>query len=71
MAVALMSAVEDPAYETTKHLLEREPELTLEATKEALKATEHRLKQDDAIGDAHRANAKGKRPPRNAIIVGS
>ena len=60
MAIALMSAVEDPAFDTTKLLLEREPELTLEATKEALKATEQRLKfeKDDSVEDAHRANAK-------------
>ena len=68
MAITLMSAIEDPAYETTKHLLEREPELTLEAAKEALKSMEEHLKQDDAIEDAmenaHRANFKGKGPPR-------
>lgn len=64
MAITRMSAIEDPAYETTKNLLEREPELTLEAAKEALKSMEEPLKQDDAIEDAHWANAKEKGPFR-------
>lgn len=64
MAITLMCTIEGPAYETTKHLLEREPELTLEAAKEALKSIKERLKQDDAIEDAHRASAKRKGPSR-------
>ena len=49
------------------------PELTLEATKEALKATEQRLKfeKDDSVEDAHRADAKkGKGPPKKCDHCG-
>lgn len=68
MAVALISAVEDPAFDTAKALLEQNSELTLETTKETLKATEQKLKieqEDFAIESAHRANGakKSKRPP--------
>ena len=44
MAIVLMFSVENPAYETTKHLLERGPWVFFEVTKEALKSIEERLK---------------------------
>ncbi|MCJ1469153.1 hypothetical protein MMC07_007786 [Pseudocyphellaria aurata] len=70
MAVALLTAVEDSAYDTIKELLERDSELSLEVAKEALKTTEQKLrikKEDSAVEDAHRANASKKRkgpPPK-------
>lgn len=68
MAVALISAVEDLAFDTAKTLLEQNLELTLEAAKETLKATEQKLKieqEDAAIESAHKAKGgrKNKRPP--------
>lgn len=66
MAVALLTAVEDPAYNTTKELLEQDSELTLEVAKEALKATEQKLKiekEDSAIEEAHKASTKKRKGP--------
>ena len=55
MAIALMNTTEDPAFNTTKQLLEQEPELTLKATKKALKATEQQLQieKNNSIENAH------------------
>lgn len=56
IAVALISAVEDTAFDTVKALLEQDSELTLETAKKALKRTEQRIKielKDVTIEEAH------------------
>ena len=62
VAIALMSAIEDPAYDTAKFLLERESDLTLEVAKESLKAVQQKLKdeKEEATENAHCTEAKSK-----------
>lgn len=69
VAIALMSAIEDPAYDTAKFMLERESDLTLEVAKEQLKAVQQKLKDDveNEVDNAHRADragAKDKSKPK-------
>ena len=46
VAIALMCAIDDPAYDTVKFLLEREADLTVELTKESLKAVQQKLRHE-------------------------
>lgn len=75
MAIALISTVDDPAFDTTKQLLERDPNLTLETAKEALKATEQRLKIEKKTPPTRKLTKQAPREEtdhrRNAIIVKS
>ena len=46
LAIALMSAIKDPACNTVNLMLEREPNLTLEVAKEQFKAVQQKLKNE-------------------------
>lgn len=41
-----MCAIDDPAYDTVKLLLEMEADLTVELTKESLKAAQQKLRHE-------------------------
>ncbi|MCJ1268936.1 hypothetical protein MMC22_008824 [Lobaria immixta] len=46
VAIALMCAIDDPAYDTAKLLLEREADLMVELSKESLKAVQQKLRHE-------------------------
>ncbi|MCJ1268686.1 hypothetical protein MMC22_008574 [Lobaria immixta] len=62
VVIALISAIEDPAYNIAKFLLEQESDLTLEVAKESLKVVQQKLKDEkkEAIKNAYHTKAKSK-----------
>lgn len=51
VAITLMCAIGDPAYDRVKFMLEREADLTLELTKESLKAVQRKLRHEKEGGN--------------------
>ena len=62
--ISLMSVIEDSAYENARFLLKWKSCLTLEVTKEHLRAIQEDLKdkQEEATENAHRAATRSTGP---------
>ena len=64
VAMTLMNAIKDPAYDTAKFILEDLGDPTLEKTLESLKRVEQRLKDGQETETANKAINKGKAIPK-------